>query len=74
MTSRMSRKTIPQTARITGGIIAAKYPAERHIKMAPIIVVITERDKSINEYGSSVSRMVMSWLNLDEGVSSSFLI
>jgi len=52
--------TLPQTARITGGIIAAKYPAERHIKMAPMIVVMTDRERSTSEYGSSVSMMVMS--------------
>jgi hypothetical protein len=45
---------------MTGGIIAAKYPAERHIKMAPMIVVVMERERSTSEYGSSVSMIVMS--------------
>lgn len=54
------KKILPQTAKITGGIVAAKYPAERHIKMAPMIVLMTEKQRSSSEYGSSVSTMVIS--------------
>jgi hypothetical protein len=42
------------------GIVAAKYPAKRHIKIAPMVVVMIEQQRSTKEYGISVSMMVMS--------------
>lgn len=51
---------ILQTARTTGGSVAAKYPAERHISIAPIIATTIEKERSTSEKGNSVSIMVIS--------------
>jgi len=40
---------LPQTARITGGIRLAKKLAERHIKIAPMVVVMIDRERSTSE-------------------------
>jgi hypothetical protein len=37
---------IQNTIKITGGIVAAKYPAERHIRMAPMIAVTMDSERS----------------------------
>ena len=37
---------VQNTIRITGGIVAAKYPAERHINAAPITAVTIDKARS----------------------------
>ena len=54
------RRNIPQTASMTGGIVAAKYPADMHISTAAMTEVASELMRSINEYGNSESKTVMS--------------
>jgi hypothetical protein len=45
---------------MTGGIVAAKYPADKHISTAAMTLVAAESRRSINEYGNSASRTVIS--------------
>ncbi len=45
---------------MAAGVVAEKYPAEIHIRMALRIVVMVEKQRLTSEYGSSVSTMVMS--------------
>lgn len=56
----------------TGGNVAAKYPAEVHMRTADILKPLQgDRMKSVTEYGRSMSIKLISWLNLDKGRSKS---
>lgn len=58
------RVAVPQTMKPTTGIVSVKYPAERHIRIAPMPVCMTEKIRSTSANGSSPSTTDISWLNL----------
>jgi hypothetical protein len=41
-------------------MVAAKYPADKHIKAAAITLTAIESNRSTNEYGNSESKTVIS--------------
>lgn len=49
---------LPQTTKITGGIVRAKYQAERHTRIAPIKALTTDTARSTQAIGSSASIIV----------------
>lgn len=53
-----------QTAMPTTGMVSVKYPAEMHMRIAPITVCIIAKTRSTSANGNSPSTTDMSWLNL----------
>ena len=47
-------------ASMTGGMVVAKYPADKHIKTAAMTLLVAVSRRLSNEYGNSASRIVMS--------------
>lgn len=60
ITCDRGKVSVHQTAIPTTGIVSVKYPAEMHMKMAPMIVCIPAKMKSTRANGSSPSTTDMS--------------